>query len=554
MAADELRAAPREFDPEGLAFDASTSTAILIAGASYPRHTALEALPEARASVLALADALADVSLAGFRTVIPVLDQTYPQVVEQLMEICKPLQERSVALNDCLLIYFAGHGLPSEADERQLLLASRNTHADYVDDSTLPASTIKRIMGRCKVGVSILMLDCCYSGKAVDTGFPETLKTSLENMARYVVASSSPRRRSWVLEGSAFTGFSDAFLTILKNGLTDCGATIPFSRTLKETAALCVQRNLPEPWLNFAGQASGGSDFAFIRNKAFKRDDVLRQILNEVVPHLSAQHQTDLREALKAAQHQAAPHKAYEAIDRILYEMGQAKVASPLKTGVVKRIIGIAAFREFYNTIKNVPSWELLHESTEMFLKDNGDVQCRWVRRAKATTQFRSVWTFVTGDYGFTGFNTLHCEFRTAIVRKGSRRSIRVVPLELLDTERRKELVFYLYPEVKPDTVVELTMEYRWPRLFAPLVEKGEDYWEFRAMSRSERVNDVQVAFNIAKHLGQLTLESDDVFLEDKVTHVNRKKGRHLVTYNVRQLPVGKTVKLNLRLAKKSHV
>src|SRR6185503_20561492 len=95
---------PREFDPEGLAFDASTSTAILIAGASYPRHTALEPLPEARASVLALADALADESLVGFRTVIPVLDQTYPQVVELMMEICKPLQERHAALNDCLLI------------------------------------------------------------------------------------------------------------------------------------------------------------------------------------------------------------------------------------------------------------------------------------------------------------------------------------------------------------------------------------------------------------------------------------------------------------------
>jgi hypothetical protein len=261
-----------------------------------------------------------------------------------------------------------------------------------------------------------------------------------------------------------------------------------------------------------------------------------------------------LKTVLKGAENQAATHKVYEQIDGMLYEMGRTKVASALKTDLVEQIIGIAAFREFYNTIKNVPSWELLHESTEMFLKNNGDVQCRWVRRARASTQFRSVWTFVTGDYGFPGFDTLHCEFRAAIVRKGSNRYIHVVPLELLDTGRRKELVFYLYPEVKADTVVELTMEYRWPRLFAPLIEKGEDYWEFRAMSRSEWVNNVQVAFDIAKNLGQLTLESDDAFLEDEVTHANKKKGRHLVTYSVRQLPVGKTVKLNLRLSKKSHV
>jgi len=542
----------REYDPGGLGFDPSCSTAVLVAGASHPFYPALDPLPETRDSVLALAASLSDRSMVGFGTVIPILDQTYPQVVELISQICKPLQDRSEPRNDCLLIYFAGHGLLSDDDPARLLLAVRNTHPDYIDDSALSTPSIKRIMARCKVDFGILMLDCCYAGKAIDESYPVAVTKSLESMARYVVSSSSARQRSRVSPGGRYTGFASALLDVLKDGLPDCGATIPFRRVIEAAASTCVQNKLPEPWFNFAGKASAGSDFAFVRNAKFRGKDVLGLIETEVLPLLDSDDQALLAEALKKGKQSAKLQKSIRQLDRNLYEMGLDAGVTELESDVVKKIIAIPAFREFYNTSKQVPSWELLSENTQMTVAANGDTHCAWVRRVRTQKKLHSVWAFMAGDRGFSGFEPLRHNFTVTNFDPDptKRQNGRVVPLRLLDTEFRKELVFYIYPEVAEGTEVELGLEYHWPLLFAPLVENGKDYWEFKVMSAAPTVAEVETIFELPTSIGQLTVESDSAFFSGGIAVGNEENGRRSIHHKLLQVPSGLTVKLNLSLGK----
>lgn len=71
--------------------------------------------------------------------------------------------------NDLVLIYFSGHGQPSNL-KGQLYLAAQDTELSLLQATAIAARQLKAFIDDSRCSRIILILDCCYSG-AIDDAF-----------------------------------------------------------------------------------------------------------------------------------------------------------------------------------------------------------------------------------------------------------------------------------------------------------------------------------------------------------------------------------------------
>jgi uncharacterized caspase-like protein len=91
---------------------------------------------------------------------------------------------------DTLLLYFAGHGLVSWRSG-ELLLATPDTQVGS-DYTAAPYDTIRDLISSSRARRSVVILDCCFSGRALETMGP--LDSLAEIPATYVLTSTSRNR------------------------------------------------------------------------------------------------------------------------------------------------------------------------------------------------------------------------------------------------------------------------------------------------------------------------------------------------------------------------
>lgn len=470
--------------------------------------------------------------------------------MEIIHEICTPLRKRDTPLNDCLLIYFAGHGLIGAGDDGHLLLAVRNTHEEYAEDSALSAASLKRLMSNCKVGFSILMLDCCYAGKAGQEPFPDHTLRMLGHVARYVICSSGPRQLSRTPKNSPYTGFAGALLEAMKNGLPNHqGATLSFRALMQRTAELCNDKGLPAPWLNYMGQAEAGIDFQFIRNMGFRAEPAIEQIEKTLLPLI--ENQDDRARLLQATKEDRERHEnaaAARQVNKMLYDLIH-KDRGEVHSAVATAAKSLQAFRDFFDTSKHTPSWTLNSSRTVMTISENGDTILDWARQVTTGKPLWYIWAFMTGDEAFEGFDPLQCQFDVSYVdSEGTQQVTVVVPLRLVDKPKRKEFVLYVYPEIPAQSEVEVRVKYRWPKLFRALVEGGQDYWAFNVESGIDIATEVITVFEMPESAGELTVTNETHLSAERA--VEKEHGRNRVTYSIPRVVNGTHVKLNLSLVR----
>lgn len=148
------RGAPPRF-PDG-----AVSRAVLIGCGDFD-DIDLPAIPAVSSNLTDLCSALTD-STHG---ILP---------PEHCRVLADPVDQRSVGValaqaardaEDLLLVYYTGHGL---LDEDGLLhFALSSTDPDHVGFTGVPADLVKRYLGRARARLRILVLDCCFSGRAV---------------------------------------------------------------------------------------------------------------------------------------------------------------------------------------------------------------------------------------------------------------------------------------------------------------------------------------------------------------------------------------------------
>ncbi|WP_394618600.1 caspase domain-containing protein [Lentzea sp. JNUCC 0626] len=132
----------------------------LLVGTSTYTDAKLTQLDWAAANITDLHDALVDD--LGTENLHTLVDPPTAQLVLDLLTECAspPL--------DVLVFYYTGHGLRDDAERLCLALPGSVNDDGQVRRTSLPADSVFEIIKQAKATTKVVILDCCYSGLAMD--------------------------------------------------------------------------------------------------------------------------------------------------------------------------------------------------------------------------------------------------------------------------------------------------------------------------------------------------------------------------------------------------
>ncbi|MEC3974289.1 caspase, EACC1-associated type [Amycolatopsis sp. H20-H5] len=190
----------------------SSSRAVLI-GASTFQSTELAAIPAVSDNLQVLRDTLTD-PLHGLLGSEHCLVEGIGAPAS-LPSVGAALSRASREATDLLLVYYAGHGLLD--DDGSLHLGLEDTEPRNVGYSGIPVARIKQDLGQARARARVLILDCCFSGRAIAAmSTPQALVAGQLNFTgTYTLTSSSATSPSHAPPGSRHTAFTAALLRAL---------------------------------------------------------------------------------------------------------------------------------------------------------------------------------------------------------------------------------------------------------------------------------------------------------------------------------------------------
>ncbi|MFF7127278.1 FxSxx-COOH system tetratricopeptide repeat protein [Streptomyces sp. NPDC008240] len=242
----------------------TASRAVLIGTSHYTGS--LQNLPAVAANLEALAEVLCSPDVLGLpaQNCVVVAD---PDTPAQMID---PIVHAATEATDTLLVYYAGHGLLArQAAELHLALTgSDQQRASY---TAVPYGVIGEEMARTRAERHVVVLDCCYSGRALGRMGSSDPATALADEAAiegtYVIAAAGETKTALAIPGERYTAFTAELLTTLQHGITGEGPYLSLDTIYNEVAASLRAKQRPRPQRrtrNTAGQ------LILARNRAYR--------------------------------------------------------------------------------------------------------------------------------------------------------------------------------------------------------------------------------------------------------------------------------------------
>jgi hypothetical protein len=251
----------------GLLPDPLGSHAVLVGGTEYRM---MEDLPAVRNNLFSLYDALRSEQIWG----LPAPNCTVVDDAETVAEMLDPLVEAAYNTSDTLLFYYAGHGLiSSQRGELHLTLRSSNPQRIY---TAVPYENVRDILLESRARCRIVILDCCYSGRALGQMANQVSAVVDEVSAEgtYVITAVAENKLALSPPGERFTTFTGELLTIIRNGINGYGPMLDLDSIYLELVHVLKRKGLPLPQKrdrNTAGKLT------LIRNQARRADQKQRK-------------------------------------------------------------------------------------------------------------------------------------------------------------------------------------------------------------------------------------------------------------------------------------
>ncbi|MGA5563817.1 caspase, EACC1-associated type [Streptomyces platensis] len=240
--------------------DPAASQALLIGVHDYE---SMPALPAVERNLAGLTGAFTDPELWGLPPAHCVA-LSQPPSAQDVLDTLSRVAQRAT---DTLVVYYAGHGLIDPySDELYLALPGSDQERLY---SALPFEWVRRAVLDPRVGArhKVVILDCCYSGRALVGGMSGTTQVADHALidGTSLMAASARTRKALSPPGEEFTAFSGELITALTQGIAD-GPPLLDMQTLYRhlyTALAAKARPLPQQ----RNRNTGGL-IALARNRA----------------------------------------------------------------------------------------------------------------------------------------------------------------------------------------------------------------------------------------------------------------------------------------------
>ncbi|MFE5539346.1 Hsp70 family protein, partial [Streptomyces sp. NPDC056519] len=234
--------------------DGERSRVVLIGTANYRLDPDLPDIPSVLNNLADLAGSF-NLPLHGWTT-----SQTC-RVIEDprdQTELAVQLSEHASQAEDLLLVYFAGHGLLDPGGELFLGL-SGTRRGNLLRYSAMPFDGIREIVRNSPARNRVVILDCCFSGRAVDAmGDADSLALDqIDIGGSFTLTATSAGRTARAPLGERNTAFTAELVRLLREGHEQA----PYDLTLSQIHQILYQRlrskGLPKPHAKGTDTVSG---------------------------------------------------------------------------------------------------------------------------------------------------------------------------------------------------------------------------------------------------------------------------------------------------------
>ena len=240
--------------------DPLSSRAVLIGVHTY---TVLDDLPAVHRNLLRLREIFTDSDLWG-------LPSDHCQIIDQpdnSTTVMDAIASAAADTQDTLLIYYAGHGLtnPYKFDELHLALPGASKKRLY---DALQYDWIRRLLLDAKALRKIVILDCCYSGRALSgaMGDAEGLADQAIVEGTAILAAAAETAQALAPKDDEFTAFTSELIKALEEGVQDGPELLGLDALYPHLLKVLKAAGRPEPQQR--NRNMGGS-VAIARNRAF---------------------------------------------------------------------------------------------------------------------------------------------------------------------------------------------------------------------------------------------------------------------------------------------
>ncbi|WP_010311165.1 WD40 repeat domain-containing protein [Saccharopolyspora spinosa] len=238
----------------------ASSRVVLIGTSSYKE---LPNLPAVQRNLLALNDVLTDARTGGFASE----HCTIVENPENPSAAYDPLDEAARAATNTLLVYFAGHGLVGpEADKLYLGLPGSTTDKPWIN--ALDFDHVRMAMQNSMASNRILILDCCFSGRAVGdfmTPVGSAVAAATTVRGTVTLASSQSGMVSLAPKAAKYTAFTGELIRLLGSGIPDGPEMLPLDRIFGLLEHAMREQGRPTPTMRSTDSAG---NLALTRNRA----------------------------------------------------------------------------------------------------------------------------------------------------------------------------------------------------------------------------------------------------------------------------------------------
>jgi putative transcriptional regulator len=241
--------------------DPRQSRVVLIGASTY---TQLPPLPTVGNNLTGLSDVFTDARLWGLPppNCHVVADPTTPQQVGRALRAAA----RASGVGGLLMVYFAGHGV---VDERtgELHLAVGQTDRDAAYATAVPYEWIRRAVLDSPASRRVVILDCCYAGRAI-SGMSDELNAVADEVEidrTCVLVATSPNRAALAPPDERYTAFTGALIDVLRRGVPDGPDPLDLATVYAEVLRTQRRRAHPLPEIR---ARNGGEQVPLVRNAA----------------------------------------------------------------------------------------------------------------------------------------------------------------------------------------------------------------------------------------------------------------------------------------------
>jgi caspase domain-containing protein len=221
---------------------------VLVGVSRFPKDPInLPELPAVAANVEDLKRVLTDLQLVGIpdENIIMLLDEQNPHTVTS-----RVADEARKAV-DTFIFYYAGHGIVGRTSRELYLATQETTHQNAEFGTAISFETIRRAMAQSTAPKRILILDCCYSGRALAGAMgseSDVQRAQLDLQGAYSIASAPANKAAISPPGERHTAFTGELLKVLDGGLDNGKEELTISDVYNHIRNEFRRRtNLPDP-------------------------------------------------------------------------------------------------------------------------------------------------------------------------------------------------------------------------------------------------------------------------------------------------------------------